>query len=386
MIRDGSVVVVDGLIREVGERVTPRGPIEELAGCVLLPGLINAHAHLEFSALERPLGEPGMGLVEWIREVIAWRTQRKRSVEAAIERGLRDSLAGGVTTIGEIATASAAAYACDPSPRLALLHEVIGFSKGRVDSVAADLRQRLKAAPPRQSVAVGISPHAPYTVHPELLRRLVAASRAQNCPVAMHLAESPAELELLAHGTGPFQELLAERSMWDEAAIPRDSTTADYLRVLSEAPRALVVHGNYLSKSEIEFLRRQRAMSVVYCPRTHAYFQHPRYPLAEMLAADVRVVLGTDGRASSPDLSLLAELQWVAGQFPEIAGERILRMGTLDSAEALGLAAQLGSLVVGKQADLVAIAVEDLSVDPYAAVLKESARAVATWISGRRVY
>lgn len=384
-IRDGMVAIVDGTVQAVGQDLDPCGLSEELPGCVLLPGLINAHTHLEFSLLEQPLGEPGMPLVEWVREVIAWRTRRGRSIDVAVGQGLRESLAAGVTTVGEIATADTAAYACDPSPRLVMLHEVIGFSRGRVDSVAADLETRLRAVPPQQAVAVGISPHAPYTVHPELLGRLVATAARQNLPVAMHLAESPEELELLAAGTGPFQRLLDERSMWDEEAIPPGSTPADYLKVLAAAPRGLVVHGNYLAESDIALLSQQPTTSVVYCPRTHAYFQHRRYPMVEMLAAGVRVVIGTDSRASSPDLSLLAELQWVAGHFPEIAAERVLRMGTLDAAEALGLDQHIGSIVPGKQADLCAIAVPDLAGDPCQAVLEQSTHAIATWVGGRRV-
>ena len=132
------------------------------------------------------------------------------------------------------------------------------------------------------SCSRGISPHAPYTVHPGLLKRLVALAVEKKLPVAMHLAESREELELLATGTGPFRDLLVDRSMWDTEAIPLGSTPLDYLRTLAEAPRALVIHGNNLSDEEIGFLAAHRErMSVVYCPRTHAYFGHDPYPLEQ---------------------------------------------------------------------------------------------------------
>src|SRR5262249_30721246 len=144
-------------------------------------------------------------------------------------------------------------------------------------------------------------------------------ARERDLPMAMHVAESRAELQLLRDGTGPFQELLEERSMWDPEAIPRGSKPLDYLQMLSEAPRSLAIHGNYLDDEELQFLGLHRdRMSLVFCPRTHAYFFHPPYPLGRAIAAGVRVALGTDSRASNPDLSLLAELRHVMQSHPWI--------------------------------------------------------------------
>src|SRR5205823_10181172 len=113
----------------------------------------------------------------------------------------------------------------------------------------------------------------------------------------------------------------------------------DYLQTLATAHRALVIHGNYLAADEIQLLAAHRdCMSVVYCPRTHAYFGHEHYPLSQMLAAGVRVAVGTDSRASNPDLRLLAELRYIARHHPAIPRDVILRQGTLAGAEALGIA------------------------------------------------
>jgi cytosine/adenosine deaminase-related metal-dependent hydrolase len=144
--------------------------------------------------------------------------------------------------------------------------------------------------------------------------------------------------------------------MWDANAIPRGSRPMDYLQVLSEAPRALVIHGNYLDEEGRVFLATNADhLSLIYCPRTHAYFGHEAYPLVELLKLGVRVALGTDSRASNPNLDLLAEMRHVAGKFPIIDPDVILRMGTLSGAEALGLAAEVGSITPGKVANLVAV-------------------------------
>jgi cytosine/adenosine deaminase-related metal-dependent hydrolase len=233
----------------------------------------------------------------------------------------------------------------------------------------------------------GISPHAPYTVSPILLRQLVTLARTRNMPLAMHLAESREELAFLKTGTGPFQELLDERSMWDAEAVPRGSRPLDYLRLLADAPRALVIHGNYLNDEEMAFLAGKRErMSLVYCPRTHAFFQHEPYPLTAAIAAGVRVALGTDSRASNPDLDLLAEMRFVARAYPTIDPHDVLRMGTLLGAEALGREDEVGSLTPGKLANVVAVPLpEDLRGTPndlLAAILAYGWPVSSVWLRG----
>ncbi|MCC6494126.1 MAG: amidohydrolase family protein [Pirellulales bacterium] len=380
-IASGYVTIAEGRIQALGKWNSAVGPAEDLGDVLLLPGLVNAHTHLEFSALPRPLGARGMSLPAWIRLVIADRNRGDRDAPAAIAAGLKESLAAGVTTIGEISASPTAWYAAAQPPRLLLFQEAIGFSAARVDSVMADLQQRLAAAP----AASGLSPHAPYTVHPELLVRLTGLAALRRTAVAMHLAESREELQLLASGDGPFRDLLIERSMWDEHAIPPRSTPLDYLRLLAEAPRALVIHGNYLDHPEIAFLAEQRQrMSVVYCPRTHGYFQHDPYPLDAMLRAGARIALGTDSRASNPDLSVLAELRYAARLHPSAAPAALVRMATLDGAESLGLQRDAGSLSIGKRADLLTIPCA-AAADPYEQVLSSSAPPAGVWLAGRRL-
>src|SRR5205823_8486807 len=130
----------------------------------------------------------------------------------------------------------------------------------------------------------------------------------------------------------------------------------DYLQTLATAHRALVIHGNYLAADEIQLLAAHRdCMSVVYCPRTHAYFGHEHYPLEAMLAAGVRVAVGTDSRASNPDLRLFEELREIARRHSAVSPEAVLQMGTLAGAEALGIAHEYGSITPGKRARLAVV-------------------------------
>ena len=199
---EGAVVTIDdGVIVDVVDRSAAAGPVQDLGDVVLLPGLVNAHTHLEFSQLPQPLGTPGMSLPEWIRLVIGDR--KRRDSTAGIAAGLRESLECGVTALGDIATSTQSDLP-QPRPHLLAFQEVIGFSAGRLESVLTDARQRLDnsrdSTSRRSPSATGVSPHAPYTVHPQLLERLVEESLQRQLPVAMHLAESPEELELLADG------------------------------------------------------------------------------------------------------------------------------------------------------------------------------------------
>jgi cytosine/adenosine deaminase-related metal-dependent hydrolase len=366
-----------GVVTVAGERIVriseqASGDVVDLGDVLLMPGLVNAHTHLEFSDCEKALGKAGMPLPEWIRQVIGTRHRGDRDPAAAVQKGILESLNAGITTIGEISTTSASAYTGFSGSSLIAFQEVIGFSLARCESVQADLEQRLELAD--ESVVCGISPHAPYTVHPALLKNLVQLANERQLPVAMHLAESREELELLDCGTGPFHQLLADRSMWDEEAIPRGSKPLDYLTVLAKAPRTLVIHGNYLSDEEITFIADHRdRMSVVYCPRTHAYFGHDSYPLQKMLNVGIRVALGTDSRASNPDLNLLNELRFLARQMPKFPAEQILKMATKAGADALGLGDETGSLSPGCLADMVAIPCSSTN-DPLEAVLNSQAQ------------
>jgi cytosine/adenosine deaminase-related metal-dependent hydrolase len=346
----GVVTIDDGRIVEVGTETYGKN-VTDLGSVALLPGFVNAHTHLEFSYFDRPLGQPGMSLVDWIRLVIAERARNKQSTSASLARGLDESHRAGVTMIGDIST-SAEMLPGD----ITYYHEVIGFSRARADSVAQALTDRFRDPAKTLATRHGISPHAPYTVSPTLLKKLVAIAGRNYFPMAMHLAESRDELQLLYDGTGPFKLLLEERSMWDEGAIPLKSRPIDYLRMLAGAPRALVIHGNYLDQEELKFIGANRnRMTLVYCPRTHAYFFHTPYPLGQALAAGVRVALGTDSRASNPDLSLLEEMRQVARTHPHVDLHEVLRMGTLNGAEAIAPNHRGGTIARGSRANLVAI-------------------------------
>ena len=164
---------------------------------------------------------------------------------------------------------------------------------------------------------------------------------------------------------------LAKLGAWIPSAMPRGARPLDYLEALQNAHRALIIHGNYLTTEEIEFSgARREQMSVVFCPRTHSYFSHDPYPLAQMLRGGVRVAVGTDSRASNPDLNLLSELRFVATHHPQVPPDKIVEMGTQAAAHALGIEANFGSITVGRRAQFVAFPIMERRRDPCEQVLR----------------
>jgi aminodeoxyfutalosine deaminase len=372
-LKDGVVRAVDGRIASVG-KYTAGEAVTDLGNVALLPGLINAHTHLEFSLLDAPLDRRGMPFADWIGEVVAFR--RGQAAEGtdlgsysrqATSAGLKESANAGVAAIGEIATSlfPEDCFTSSGDVRGTVFLELLGLSSEKIEPLLVAAQRHIDAKDPG-NFRHGLSPHAPYTVHPELLRQVCQLSAERKIPLAMHLAESCEELELLRSHSGPLVERLRELGAWHPGSLPRGMRSLDYLEMLAAAHQVLVIHGNFLVREEMEFVAARRdRMTVVYCPRTQAYFPHGDYPLAEMLARGVRVAVGTDSRASTPDLSVLSELRFVAQHHSHVSPKEILKMGTLHGAEALGLADELGSLAPGKQAAFAVVPLPEAEGDPY---------------------
>jgi cytosine/adenosine deaminase-related metal-dependent hydrolase len=401
-IENGVVVIDEGRIVSVGHEVpasAQRIDLNELASdrhavVAIVPGFVNAHTHLEFSDLPTPLGSAGMAFPDWIRAVIGQRAQLSGvdTRQQAIALGLQESLHAGTTTLGDIASSEpvASTYAASPI-NCVVMREWLGLSDQRVETAREealryDTINTLASFGPPTDYHHGFSPHAPYSTHWKIVELLCDSARG-NVPVAMHLAESRDELELLKSHSGPFRSLLEELNVWNADAIPHPARPLDYLQRLAQADHSLVIHGNYLADDEVTFIAaRADRMTVVYCPRTHAYFRHEMYPLAKMLAAGVNVALGTDSRGSNPDLNLLSEMRHVASNHRQISPATVLQLGTINGAKSLGLEESVGTLEPGKRADLAIVAIANArESDPHRLLLDADMPVVGTYIGGRRV-
>lgn len=387
-LENATVEVCDGRIADLHQRYDPAA--RDMGNVAIIPALVNAHAHLELSDIESPI-QPASPFTSWLKSVIAHRRQRTVVGEEAIAHGCHECTTTGTGLIGDIVSpAWNEASLGTPAAHVVAFYESLGLRSDQQASQLAAARKHLEEAQQETrlflkswasdspQVIRGLSPHAPYSVHPDLYRGLIDLAAEFRAPLAVHLAESRAELELLDSGTGEFVDFLRELGVWQPDAIPRGSRPFDYLRPLDKLDCALVIHGNYLSAEELDWLAGHPNISVVYCPRTHAFFGHAPHSWREMIDRNIRVALGTDSRASNPDLSLWAELLFLRTRFPEFDAVKLLQLATINGADSLGLGHALGTLTVGKFAKLAVVSFSSTAASNPHDLLFHSANNVTT--------
>jgi cytosine/adenosine deaminase-related metal-dependent hydrolase len=346
-IKGGWIRIQDDRIVALGSG-RPKDTAEDLGDVALLPGLVNAHTHLEFSDCQRPIGRNGIPLEQWIGQVVAARQDATpEAKQTAIRSGLQELRQSGTRLAAEITTPPCHYPPEVSRPELITFAEVLGLARQRWHQ-----RLELGLRHSQRTGSAGWSPHAPYSTSLACIEACIELAQQYDRPLAMHVAESPVERELLSSATGPLARTLGELGVWRDEIFPWGNDPFGMLiDRLSKAPRVLLIHGNDLNAAEIERLRPHRHMTVVYCPRTHHFFGYAKHPLEQMLAAGVRVALGTDSRASNPDLSLWHEVQFLLRHRPDLAPKDVLAMATVNGADALGRS-DLGRIDVGCCGDL----------------------------------
>lgn len=362
-IRDGHVLVARGHILDVGpwrgEAIPPGATVRRLDDCVLTPGLVNAHAHLELSDLRGRVPYSG-SFVHWLLKVAGARYSSNYKPLEAAQRGLSEAEFSGTTTIADVTNSHIAP--CGRA-RVVSLFETLGVEPHEAPVRFEHLKQAVERHLSDGGLA-GLAPHAPYTTSPELYRLCRDYARAKKIPLATHVAEVPEELDLLVTGAEAFAALFPEGTGRPSNWKPPGLSPVEYLGKLGcLSKRALLFHANYATTEDIELIA-DRGASVVYCPRSHHFFNHPPYPVLDMLRFGVGVCLGTDSLASNDSLDLRQEMALVCDTFPSLDPGQVLRMGTLTGAEALGLDARIGSLESMKAPEIVAFPLADPS-DPY---------------------
>jgi 5-methylthioadenosine/S-adenosylhomocysteine deaminase len=343
----------------------------------LLPGLVNCHTHLELTHLGGGARHDEPEFLKWIRRIRELKdaTSAEAFYEAALA-GVRDCWARGVTCIAETGSTGAAVRALhDLGGRGIVYQEVFGpdpeggpVSMFQLKSMLHWLR-RLQTA----QLRLGVSPHAPYTVSPSLYQVVAAYTRDHQLPVAVHVAESREETALVRDGEGPFADALRARGIPVE---PHHSSPVSYLVQRGVVQRGtLCIHCVQVDDADVELLRNVGA-AVAHCPRSNSAHRHGRMPLELFRKAGVPVGIGTDSVVSVGDLDL-----WADAEAAGFSGDAAIRALTLDGARALGWDSEIGSLEVGKAADLAVFSSAALrrpSPPPAAAVL--------TVVSGRIVH
>jgi 5-methylthioadenosine/S-adenosylhomocysteine deaminase len=356
----------------------------DLGAAVLLPGLVNTHAHPDLAMFRGFLED--LAFPEWIMRLVSARRTLLREGDdlAAARWSMVESIRAGITTMGATEASGAAARALSESGlRGTVYQEVFGPDPRQADESIGQLvtdLERIRGFT-GERVRLGVSPHAPYTVSDALYRRVAAFARDEGLPMALHIAESRPERELVVAAAGAFAAALRARGI---EIMPRGRTPIamlDHLGILDERP--LLIHCVDLDEEDIGRIAAT-GCSVAHCPVANAKLGHGLAPVGQLRAAGVTVGLGTDSVASNNRLDLLEEARCAAllrraadRSHVALSAPELLRLCTIDGARALGLDDRIGTLEVGKDADLCAVKLDSPSATPIfdpVATLFHSAR------------
>jgi len=407
-IENGAVLIEGDRIVEIGDfehlhALHPDEPVRDFGLAALMPGFIDLHTHLEYTAMRGLVDD--LPYSEWKLQVM----QKERHFSSqdwddSALLGSLEALQSGITTIADITRTGASGHAAQATGLRAIIYrEVATMEKSHVASVmdraSADIAAWRETSDTRR-VTIGIAPHAPYSCHPELFRR-VAAYASDGTPVAIHLAGSKEEYDFVKYGSSMLATDV--RDTYDADApgwLPTGVSPVSYVLQwgLFDVPNILGVHCTQVDGADIEVLAKHD-VAIAHCPRCEAKLGMGVAPLEKFMRAGVRVGLGTDSPAASNSMDVFEEMRIgllvqraVLGEEHFMNARQFVKMATLDAARALKMESSIGSLEPGKRADIIAV---DLSKShqipthhPYSTLVHTANQesVLATMIAGTFVY
>jgi aminodeoxyfutalosine deaminase len=338
---------------------------------ILLPGLVNAHAHLELSAL-RGHTPPGGGFGRWVTGMMQKRAVLRPEEDLeAIEAAVSELLRSGTMALGEVTNSLASLDALASAPiHVRLFHEVFGSGSQAAEAAY----ERARDASARHTFPAHVSyvraPHTLFSLHPRVVTRIVAEAREAGALTSLHLAEHAAERAYLEHGGGPIAEFQASMGVPTPDWSPVGQGPVHYAEALSVlGPALLCVHLCDARPDELALVAQSGARAVL-CPRSNLFIELKLPPLHAILAAGLAPALGTDSLASNTSLDVLAEAAALRDRFPQVPPSEIVAMATSYGADALGLGHRLGAFAPGRAPGVLAIDFAEVPPDPYKLVLR----------------
>ncbi len=388
-LADAAVVVEgDGTIDDVGAaaEILPRHAglgVERVRG-VAFPGLVNAHTHLELSAL-RGVVTGGRGFVPWLDGLVAARLEAAPDHDGeAIARAVADLEHSGTSAVGEVSNRLGTVHALARAGIAGVVyHEVFGVAEDaaakRFAALADEVTSRVGAWP-SEDLAYAPAAHTLYSTHPAVVRAAATRARASGVATTLHLLEHPSERAALEEGRGPMVEWIRRRVRGGPGfAWPLAPPLAYAESLGSVGPHVVLVH---LTDARPEELARIAALGakVVLCPRSNLFIEARIPPLLALRAAGIEAGLGTDSLASNASLDVLAEARALADRFSSVPAADLVRMATWGGASALGRA-DLGRVTRGARPGLVAVE-GDAAGDPAGFLLRNH-KAPRRWLARR---
>ena len=389
-IGNGAVLVRDGRIAAVGplsdvERGAPEAEVRRFAGHAIVPGAINAHGHLGFRRKDKPAAAP---FSVWLRELISKLPEKESWTAEAASDSAREAVEAGTTYMAESSPYGECLPQLAESGMAGTVHAEffpgdypgIGASE-RVEAIFESVRKMREGLPRRVDAQVSV--HSPYTVDPVSAGLAATRSREEGGRLAIHLSESPEEVEFVLEGTGGLVEIF-ENNNWGSRGV---SPVQYFEEAGVLGPNVIAAHlATSVSAGDLEILKSTDT-AAAHCPRSNDYLNCEVSPVPEMLERGIRVGMGTDGLWSSPSMNLFEETLF-AVRLHGMDGALGLELATLGGARALGIEDGTGSIEVGKYADLAVVAVAPGGDEPEMGVVEAAANGgvAATVVSGEFVY
>jgi cytosine/adenosine deaminase-related metal-dependent hydrolase len=389
-IRNGWVALDRGRIVGRGAATSEpgaAGPREDLGRVALMPGLANAHTHLELSYLRDEV-PPSSTFVEWIRSIMAARRQRTDPradvIMQGVAAGIAEAAASGTALVGDISNTLVTFDPLVGSPVAGVVFfELLRFNVDDAPAFVEKACRTLDGMAQTDRVRTALAAHAPYSVSPALFREIrKAVDRYPPGPYSVHLAESVEEVRFLKSADGPWRSILEELGVWSPSWLAPGVSPVRYLDDNGFlGPRTLAVHGVQMSKDDLACLAA-RGTTLVTCPRSNGHTGAGAPPLEAFYESGVEVAVGTDSLASAPDLNMFAELATMRALSPSIPAARLLESATRVGARALGFEADYGTVDTGKKAPILAVEVPEALDDVEEYLVSGIEPGQVRWVHG----
>jgi cytosine/adenosine deaminase-related metal-dependent hydrolase len=394
----GAIAVAEGRIVDAGPLDRLRreygAPVREFPGSVIMPGLVNAHTHLElthFSSwrLRKGIDYSPRTYVDWIIQVIKIRRSLSRTeLEHSLREGIRVSLECGTTTIGEIVSDRVLIPYYEGAYIFGRLFlEAIGQDPGRNSTLLGEIEKAM-ASFAGGRLRPGLSPHAPHTLSSAFLQEVAGLGRDSSLPSVIHLSESREEVAFMHDSSGKIAELLYPFADWGAyLPAPRRTTSTAYLESLGVLnPLTSVVHCVQITPDDAHILKKH-GVTVILCPRSNERLAVGKAPAALLKNCGIPLALGTDSLASNDSLSLWDEMRFLRGEFPGLfTPDEVMEMATLGAAKALHLESEAGSLEKGKRGDFLVLTPHGItSPAQLADALIEESRLEEVFVGGKAI-
>jgi len=396
-IENGAVAVSGNRILDVGRfddiKARNTGSTVDVGEQALLPGLINAHCHLDYTCLRGKIPAQ-KSFADWIKAINAKKSELSpRNYVASITEGFEEAKRFGTTAIANLTAFPELISQVQPPIRIWWFAELIDIrTPARANELVDSALEALKQTP-----SWGLAPHALFTASSNLFRRCENIARRDNVLLTTHLAESREEMEMFRHASGPLHEFVKSigRPMDDcgsKTPLERfldligsgaSPNRPGAIEVNRSYPSWIVAHLNELTESDFDLLKRSNSeFQVVHCPRSHNYFGHRAFAFKRLRSLGFNVCLGTDSLASNETLSLFEEMRAFQKNFPCVSPEEILQMATVNPARALRCENALGQIRRGFRADLIAVPCST-STDTFEQILALDAPVNWSMVNGK---